>query len=117
MEKSAHRILGRLKTPPKSTSLPEPIVPVNEVSTELLKIAGRLEEAGLAEPASRLTALAEKVSENDRLLTVEEAAKWLNCGRRTLDNLIATRRIPAFLIGGRYRIDKHQVLKETKLNS
>ena len=50
-------------------------------------------------------------------LTVEEAAKWLGCGRRTIDNLISQRRIPAYLIGGRYRIDKHQVLKETKLGS
>ncbi len=117
MEKSARPVFDRLKRPQEPTTLAEPIVPVNEVSTELLKIAGRLEEAGLEEPASRLTALAEKVSENDRLLTVAEAAKWLGCGRRTLDNLIATRRIPAFLIGGRYRIDKHQVLKETKLGS
>ena len=90
-------------------------IPMNHVSAELLKIAGRLEEAGLDEPASRLAVLAEKVSRDDRLLTVEEAAQWLGCGRRTLDRLIAERRIPAYLIGGRYRIDKHQVLKETKL--
>ena len=88
---------------------------MNQVSSELLKIAGRLEEAGLAELASHLVALAEKVSENDRLLTVTEAAEWLGCGRRTLDQLIVERRIPAYLIGGRFRIDKHQVLKETKL--
>ena len=88
---------------------------MNQVSTELLKIAGRLEEAGLDEIASRLVALAEKVSENDRLLTVAEASKWLGCGRRTLDQLIVERRIPAYLIGGRYRIDKDQVLKETRL--
>jgi len=91
--------------------------PVNHVSTELLKIAGRLEGAGMDDLASRLVALAEKVSENDRLLTVAEAAKWLGCGRRTLDQLIVERRIPAYLIGGRYRIDKHQVLKETRLGS
>ena len=65
--------------------------------------------------ASRLAALAEKVSENDRLSTLAESAEWLGCGRRTLDQLIAERRIPAYLIGGRYRIDKHQVLKETSL--
>jgi excisionase family DNA binding protein len=90
---------------------------MNQVSTELLMIAGWLEEAGLDELASRLVALAEKVSENDRLLTVAEAAEWFGCGRWTLDQLIAERRIPAYLIGGRYRIDKHQVLKETKLGS
>lgn len=65
--------------------------------------------------ASRLVALAEKVSENDRLLAVTEAAKWLGCGRRTFDQLIVERRIPANLIGGHYRIDKHQVHKETRL--
>jgi excisionase family DNA binding protein len=88
---------------------------MNQVPTELLKIAGRLERAGMDDLASRLVALAEKVSESDRLLTVAEAAKWLGCGRRTLDQLIVERRIPAYLIGGRYRIDKHQVLKETRL--
>jgi excisionase family DNA binding protein len=88
---------------------------MNQVSAELLKIAGALEEAGMDDLASRLVALAEKVSEDDRLLTVAEAAEWLGCGRRTLDQLIAERRVPAYLIGGRYRIDKHQVLKETKL--
>ncbi|MDF1853564.1 MAG: excisionase family DNA-binding protein [Verrucomicrobiales bacterium] len=86
-----------------------------QVSTELLKIAGRLEGGGMDDLASRLVALAEKVSENDRLLTVAEAAKWLGCGRRTLDQLIVERRIPAHLIGGRYRLDKDQVLKETRL--
>lgn len=115
MEKSPREVLDRLKTPRKTSFLPERIVSVNEVSTELLKIAGRLEEAGLDEPASRLSVLAEKVSRDDRLLTVEEAARWLGCGRRTLDQLIHDRRIPAHLIGGRYRIDKYQVLKETKL--
>jgi excisionase family DNA binding protein len=90
---------------------------MNQVSTELLKIAGRLEETGQDELASRLVALAEKVSENDRLLTVAEAAEWLGCGRRTLDQLIVERRIPAHVIGGRYRIDKYQVLKETRLGS
>lgn len=80
-------------------------------------IAGKLEGAGMDDLASLLVGLAEKVSENDRLLTVAEAAEWLGCGRRTLDQLIVERRIPAYLIGGRYRLDKHQVLKETRLGS
>ena len=88
---------------------------MNRVSIELLKISGRLEDAGLSEPASSLAALAEEVSQNDRLLTVAEAAEWLGCGRRTLDQMVNDRRIPAHLIGGRYRFDKHEVLKETKL--
>lgn len=88
---------------------------MNHVSVELLKISGSLEEAGLEEPASRLALLAEEVSKNDRLLTVAEAAEWLGCGRRTLDQMVNDRRIPAHLIGGRYRFDKHEVLKETKV--
>ena len=51
----------------------------------------------------------------DRLLTDTEAAVWLGCGRRTLDQMISDRRIPAHLISGRYRFDKHGVMKETKL--
>ena len=88
---------------------------MNHVSVELLKISGSLEEAGLKEPASKLALLAEEVAQNDRLLTVAEAAEWLGCGRRTLDQMVSDRRIPAHLIGGRYRFDKLEVLKETKL--
>jgi excisionase family DNA binding protein len=88
---------------------------MNRVSTELLKIAGWLEEAGLDDQARRLEALAEETAKRDRLLTVAEAAEWLGCGRRTLDQMVSDRRIPAHLIGGRYRFDKHEVLRETKL--
>jgi excisionase family DNA binding protein len=88
---------------------------MNCVSIELLKISGWLEEAGLPEPASRLALLAEEISKNDRLLTVAEAAQWLGCGRRTLDQMVSDRRIPAHLIGGRFRFDKMEVLKETRL--
>ena len=87
---------------------------MNTVSSELLKIAGGLEEAGHAETGEKLIALADKVSKNDRLLTVDEAARWLGCGRRTLDQMISDRRVPAHLIGGRYRFDKAEVLSETK---
>lgn len=88
---------------------------MNRIAIELLKISGRLEDAGLTEPASELAILAEDIAKEDRLLTVTEAADWLGCGRRTLDQLISDRRIPAHLIGGRYRFDKLEVLKETKL--
>jgi excisionase family DNA binding protein len=88
---------------------------MNPVSVELLKISGSLEEAGLKEPASRLALLAEEVARNDRLLTVAEAAQWIGCGRRTLDQMVNDRRIPAHLIGGRYRFDKLEVLRETRL--
>ena len=88
---------------------------MNRLSIQLLKISGRLEEAGLAGPASELAELAEDIAKDDRLLTVAEAAAWLGCGRRTLDQMVSDRRIPAHLIGGRYRFDKLEVLKETKL--
>ena len=88
---------------------------MNRVAQELLKIAGRLEEAGLDDDAAKLSILAEEVSENDRLLTVVEAADWMGCGRRTLDQMVSDRRVPAHLIGGRYRFDRTEVLKETKL--
>ena len=115
MRKTRSRGITGLKHPAGGSISVEPHVSMNQVSAELLKIAGRLEEAGLEEPASRLSAIAEKVAGDDRLLTVEEAARWLGCGRRTVDNLIQKRLIPAYLIGRRYRIDKGQVLKETKL--
>ena len=89
---------------------------MNRVSAELLRIAGRLEGDGYEEFAKQLEALAESVSEGDRLLTVQEAAEWLGCGRRTLDQLVSDRRVPAHLIGGRYRFDKMEVLRETKLS-
>lgn len=60
--------------------------------------------------------LADAVAKDDRLLTVAEAAAWIGCGRRTLDQMISDRRIPAHLIGGRYRFDKLEVLRETKLS-
>lgn len=88
---------------------------MNRIAIELLKISGRLEDAGLTQPASELAVLAEDIAKEDRLLTVTEAADWLGCGRRTLDQLISDRRIPAHLIGGRYRFDKLEVLKETRL--
>ena len=88
---------------------------MNPVSSELLKISGRLEQSGQPEEAERLTQLAEQLSANDRLLTVEEAARWLSCGRRTLDQLISDRLVPAHLIGGRYRFDKLELLNETRL--
>lgn len=83
---------------------------VNRISIELLKLSGRLEDAGLTE-------LTEEIAKEDRLLTVAEAAVRLGCGRRTLDQMISDRRIPDHLIGGRYRFDKLEVLKETKLGS
>jgi excisionase family DNA binding protein len=88
---------------------------MNRISTELLKISIRLEEVGLNAHASELVALAEAIAKDDRLLTVAEAAVWLGCGRRTLDQMISDRRIPAHLIGGRYRFDKLEILRETKL--
>jgi excisionase family DNA binding protein len=89
---------------------------MNRISIELLKLSGRLEDAGLSEPASQLSMLAEELAKDDRLLTVDEAAAWLGCGRRTLDQMISDRRIPTHLIGGRYRFDKVEVLKETRLS-
>ena len=88
---------------------------MNRTSSELLKIAGRLEASGRADEAERLALLAEQISGEDRLLTVVEAARWLNCGRRTLDNLVSERRIPAHLIGGRYRFDKLEILRQTEI--
>lgn len=67
---------------------------MNRISIELLKLSGRLEDAGLSEHASELSILAEEIAKDDRLLTVAEAAVWLGCGRRTLDQLITDRRIP-----------------------
>ena len=74
-----------------------------------------MEEVGLKDHASELALLAEEVTKDDRLLTVAEAAAWIGCGRRTLDQMVSDRRIPAHLIGGRYRFDKLEVLRETKL--
>lgn len=88
---------------------------MNRISIQLLKLSGRLEDAGLTEPASELAVLADEIARDDRLLTVAEAAEWLGCGRRTLDQMVNDRRIPAHLIGGRYRFDKMEVLKETRL--
>lgn len=88
---------------------------MNRISKELLRISIRLEEAGLKDHASELALLADAVAKDDRLLTVAEAAVWIGCGRRTLDQMISDRRIPAHLIGGRYRFDKLEVLRETKL--
>ena len=88
---------------------------MTHISVELLKIAGVLQGAGHRDASERLTELAEAVSVNDRLLTVAEAAEWLNCGRRTLDQMVSDRRVPAHLIGGRYRFDKLEILSETKL--
>ena len=90
---------------------------MNHLSVELLRISGSLEEAGFKEPALKLAVLAEEVAKNDRLLNVAEAAEWLGCGRRTLDQMVSDRRIPAHLIGGRYRFDKTEILRETKLSS
>lgn len=89
---------------------------MNRISVELLKISLRLEDVGLKDHASELALLAEAVAEDDRLLTVAEAAAWIGCGRRTLDQMVSDRRIPAHLIGGRYRFDKLEVLRETKLS-
>lgn len=88
---------------------------MNRISMELLKLSGKLDDAGLTESASVLSVLAQEVANDDRLLTVDEAAAWLGCGRRTLDQMISDRRIPAHLIGGRFRFDKLEVLKETRL--
>lgn len=89
---------------------------MNRVSIELLKISIRLEEIGLKDHASELAILAETISKDDRLLTIAEAAAWLGCGRRTLDQMVSNRRIPAHLIGGRYRFDKLEIMRETKLS-
>ena len=88
---------------------------MNRISIELIRISIRLEEVGLKDHASELALLAEEVTKDDRLLTVAEAAAWIGCGRRTLDQMVSDRRIPAHLIGGRYRFDKLEVLRETKL--
>lgn len=90
---------------------------MNQISIELLKISIRLEEMGLKEDALKLATLADAVAKEDRLLSVTEAAAWIGCGRRTLDQMVSERRIPAHLIGRRYRFDKAEVLKETKLRS
>jgi excisionase family DNA binding protein len=89
---------------------------MNQIAINLLKISIRLEQMGLKDDASELALLADAVAKDDRLLTVAEAAAWIGCGRRTLDQMISDRRIPAHLIGGRYRFDKSEVLKETKLS-
>ena len=89
---------------------------MNKISIELLKISTRLEEVGLKTHASELVLLAEAITKDDRLLTVAEAAAWIGCGRRTLDQMVSDRRIPAHLIGGRYRFDKSEILSETKLS-
>ena len=88
---------------------------MNRISAELLRISIRLDEVGLKSHASELAGLAEAIAKDDRLLTVAEAAAWLGCGRRTLYQMISDRRIPAHLIGGRYRFDKSEILRETKL--
>ncbi len=90
---------------------------MNQISLELLKISIRLEEMGLKEDALKLASLADMVAKEDRLLSVIQAAAWIGCGRRTLDQMVSERKIPAHLIGGRYRFDKAEVLKETKLGS
>jgi excisionase family DNA binding protein len=89
---------------------------MNQIAINLLKISIRLEQMGLKDDASELALLVDAVAKDDRLLTVAEAAAWIGCGRRTLDQMISDRRIPAHLIGGRYRFDKSEVLKETKLS-
>ena len=90
---------------------------MSPISFEILRMSVRLEDAGLVEYASELRLIAEAISKGDRLLTVAETAEWLGCGRRTLDQMVSDRRIPAHLIGGRYRFDKTEVLKETKLGN
>lgn len=89
---------------------------MNRISTELLKVSFRLEEMGLKDDASKLAVLADLVAKDDRLLTVVEAAAWIGCGRRTLDQMVSERQIPAHLIGRRYRFDKLEILRETKLS-
>jgi len=89
---------------------------MNRISIELLRISIKLEEMGLKGYASELVLLADSVANDDRLLTVDEARAWIGCGRRTLDQMVTDRRIPAHLIGGRYRFDKSEVLRETKLS-
>lgn len=89
---------------------------MNRVSKHLLKISFKMEEMGHSDFASELASLADSIADDDRLLTVEEARVWLGCGRSTLDQMVNDRRIPAHLIGGRYRFDKSEVLRETKLS-
>ena len=89
---------------------------MNPIAINLLKVSIRLEQMGLKDDASELAVLADQVAKDDRLLTVVEAAAWIGCGRRTLDQMISDRSIPAHLIGGRYRFDKLEVLKETKVS-
>ena len=89
---------------------------MNRIAIELLKISGRLEDAGLIESASELAVLAEDIAKDDRLLTVAEAAAWLGCGRRTLDQMISDRRIPAHLIGTIDTQEKFEAKREELAN-
>jgi excisionase family DNA binding protein len=51
----------------------------------------------------------EKQLENIRLLTLSEAAKLLQVSTRTLQRMIRQRQIPAFKVGGQWRMRESQL--------
>ncbi|HWX77163.1 MAG TPA: helix-turn-helix domain-containing protein [Candidatus Acidoferrales bacterium] len=51
----------------------------------------------------------EKQLENIRLLTLSEAAKLLQVSTRTLQRMIRQRQLPAFKVGGQWRMRESQL--------
>lgn len=51
----------------------------------------------------------EKQIENIRLLTLSEAATLLQVSTRTLQRMIRHRRLPAFKVGGQWRMRESQL--------
>ncbi|HTN71577.1 MAG TPA: helix-turn-helix domain-containing protein [Methylomirabilota bacterium] len=51
----------------------------------------------------------EKQLDNIRLLTLSEAAKLLQVSTRTLQRMIRQRQLPAFKVGGQWRMRESQL--------
>jgi excisionase family DNA binding protein len=51
----------------------------------------------------------EKQLENIRLLTLSEAARLLQVSTRTLQRMIRQRQLPAFKVGGQWRMRESQL--------
>jgi len=51
----------------------------------------------------------EKQLENIRLLTLSEAAKLLQVSTRTLQRMIRQKQLPAFKVGGQWRMRESQL--------
>ena len=47
--------------------------------------------------------------DNIRLLTLDEAATLLHVSKRTLQRMIKTRELPAFKVGGQWRLRESQL--------